>query len=160
MWHQYWRRCYQKKQVKYSLLLVNHPRECGKYICNLHGSHGSIGSSLLTQEIQGVIGFHYGCIRITPARAGNTTCTLAHRNSSEGHPRVCGKYRIGVPPYPQYLGSPPLTREILWNLFHLCHRYGINLPLAMPLKLQHQKNYLLRHLHHRQNNNLQRSRNP
>ncbi len=49
-------------------------------------------------------------VRITPAYAGNTSCTYIFRLYSRDHPRIRGEHKQATDEKEQAIGSPPHTR--------------------------------------------------
>ena len=53
--------------------------------------------------------------RFTPAHAGNTNIMVNFIRNCKVHPRSRGEYQVGEPMWQQEIGSPPLTRGILYD---------------------------------------------
>ena len=58
--------------------------------------------------------------RITPAYAGTTENQINHTANTGDHPRLRGNYARAKDYTRTILGSPPLTRELLYKL-SICH---------------------------------------
>ena len=80
----------------------------------------SLGSPPLARGIQYGVQYEEPVIRITPACAGNTTEKPLMYWSLWDHPRLCGEYSAILSRSPWIVGSPPLTRGILFDTFLTC----------------------------------------
>ena len=78
------------------------------------------GSPPLARGIQYGVQYEEPVIRITPACAGNTTEKPLMYWSLWDHPRLCGEYSAILSRSPWIVGSPPLTRGILFDTFLTC----------------------------------------
>ena len=69
----------------------DHPRSCGKDCSWGNGHEDSQGSPPLVRERQTAARLRTSPARITPARAGKTTCRSRANPCRRDHPRSCGK---------------------------------------------------------------------
>ena len=72
-----------------------------------------IGSPPLTRELPPVSFFFISSSGITPAYAGTTKRIRKRKIREEDHPRLRGNYRFVITINVTFIGSPPLTRELL-----------------------------------------------
>ena len=100
----------------------DHPRLRGEHVICPHTSGLPMGSPPLTR------GTHLMRIpdrssgRITPAYAGNTSCTQCGYSREWDHPRLRGEHALNLLEYYHNWGSPPLTRGTLGgNLYLILH---------------------------------------
>ena len=64
-------------------------------------------------------------VRITPAYAGNTKCTMLKGQKSRDHPRLRGEHYLRYRPIRVKAGSPPPTRGTHYFLGNLIPVQGI-----------------------------------
>ena len=89
-----------------------HPRIRGEYLCYARENGIILGSPPHTRGILQENNLPVGCIRFTPAYAGNTFIVSLLRGIDQVHPRIRGEYRI-LPSFMRSIaGSPPHTRGI------------------------------------------------
>ena len=100
----------------------DHPRSRGEYTRAAAVARRAAGSSPLSRGIPPDAPTVMACYRIIPALAGNTHECMGYRLLSRDHPRSRGEYRdVGII-CGGYLGSSPLSRGILnqmWRLLRL-----------------------------------------
>ena len=89
----------------------DHPRSCGKDCSWGNGHEDSQGSPPLVRERQTAARLRTSPARITPARAGKTTCRSRANPCRRDHPRSCGKDLSAIMRKKSGRGSPPLVRE-------------------------------------------------
>ena len=94
---------------------MDHPRLRGEYADPESIKGGARGSPPPTRGIPMVSAKQTGCIRITPAYAGNTLRVWTWHHTIRDHPRLRGEYMSGVCFSRFGSGSPPPTRGILKN---------------------------------------------
>ena len=78
----------------------------------------SSGSPPHTREVLSKSGLNVKHGRITPAYAGSTVLLCFPASQPEDHPRIRGKYGIRPISIRSHRGSPPHTREVLFDLFN------------------------------------------
>ena len=104
-------------------MLEVHPRSRGEYSQSPYTSHDLRGSPPLTRGIQRAFQPCSCRHRFTPAHAGNTWLYCFIHIFNEVHPRSRGEY-LKVTEYRcQRVGSPPLTRGILFAIITGRHRF-------------------------------------
>ena len=95
--------------------LRDHPRLRGNYVRSVAINHADMGSPPLTRELQNVNFEKKERLGITPAYAGTTSIVMLPSFLRWDHPRLRGNYSMGTTTYTHRAGSPPLTRELLYE---------------------------------------------
>ena len=102
-----------------------HPRSRGEYIFIYSSTLQQQGSPPLARGIPDVPGRRAAKLRLTPARAGNTSCPYIPGWSRRAHPRSRGEYAYTSIATLPTKGSPPLARGIQYGLMYQLDNYGL-----------------------------------
>ena len=114
----------------------DHPRLRGNYLLCIFCVFLKRGSPPLTRELQRLYDTDFDNDRITPAYAGTTNRLSYNCLSYEDHPRLRGNYLLTVFLLIPSSGSPPLTRELLMQLYPSANIMGITPAYAGTTSLQ------------------------